>query len=133
MRLPYLLYSLSTAVFLVSTSSRTQVYPFSKCYSSGFEAQQSLVKCKLWFKNLWFWSCSSNLREWVHDRVCCHKMVPSPWVVIELIWLHCCNRCVVCWLYIYGAYEQKASVPRKRSRASDALIDRGELKFSTWS
>ncbi|KAJ0020815.1 hypothetical protein Pint_32247 [Pistacia integerrima] len=43
----------------------------------------------------------------------------------ELLLNSCRNRCVVCGLYIYGAYEQKTSVFRQRSCASDALVNRG--------
>ena len=71
----------SYLLFFVSNSSWPQVYTFSKCATSRFEAIQSLVEYNLRSQNLRFWfGTSGGSRSWpywIFDWICRYKMVQS--------------------------------------------------------
>ena len=90
------------AVFFVSNPPRPEIHTFSKCPTPGFEAKQSSSECKLWPKDLWFWTGTSHIWNWFYDWICRHKVVSAARTFVKFIRLHCSYRYMVSRVHIYG-------------------------------
>lgn len=102
------------AVLLVSVASRAKICSLSKCLAPWSEAKQFVPKRKLRSQDCRLWACKDHFRNWSHDRVCGHSLVPSTRVAVELFTIYCCYWCLVSWVHTWWNYYSSTPVSWKR-------------------
>lgn len=59
--------------------------------------------------DMWLWTGKSRgaISRRIHDRICGHSLVQSPWGYPFMEAVHKGYRCMECWMYPLYAYEPK--------------------------